>query len=78
MPCCRTRAGGTNPKRLPFTSLPLRVKLVTLEEDAELLGLLERYDQLLCDWESLSHRALKALAGRTPCQQERHDALRRP
>jgi hypothetical protein len=53
------------------------VKLVALEDDAELRALIERYEQLLCDWEDLSHRALKALAGRPYPPGERRDAVRR-
>jgi hypothetical protein len=53
------------------------VKLVTLEEDAELRGLIERYEQLLLDWEALSHRALKALAARPSVRREVGDGLRR-
>jgi hypothetical protein len=53
------------------------VKLVALEDDAELRALIERYEQLLCDWEDLSHRALKALAGRPSPPGERRDAVRR-
>ena len=58
-------------------SLSLAVKLVGQEEDAELRALIERYEQLLCDWEDLSHRALKALAGRPSPTGERRDAVRR-
>ncbi|QEE39024.1 hypothetical protein FV241_25150 [Methylobacterium sp. WL2] len=58
-------------------SLALQVKLVAREDDAELRGLIERYEQLLCDWEGLTHRALKALAVRPSPQGKRHDAVRR-
>lgn len=59
-------------------SLSLQVKLVAREEDAELRALIERYEQLLCDWEHLTHRALKALANRPTARRDPHDALRRP
>lgn len=59
-------------------SLSLQVKLVAREEDAELRALIERYEQLLYDWEHLTHRALKALADRPTPQSERLDALRCP
>ncbi len=63
----KTRPGANDPARPTRASLALPVKLVTLEEDAELRGLVERYEQLLCEWENLSHLALKALAvGRCP------------
>ena len=58
-------------------SLSLPVKLVAREDDAELRALIERYEQLLCDWKHLTHRALKALADRPIPRSERHDALRR-
>ena len=70
----RRAADSTRPT---VASLSLQVKLVAREDDAELRALIERYEQLLCDWEDLSHRALKALAGRPSCEGEHHDALRR-
>jgi len=55
----------------------LQVKLVPCAEDAELRALIERYEQLLCDWEDLSYRSIKALAVRPVQQRERRDAIRR-
>ncbi|MER2265629.1 hypothetical protein [Methylobacterium oxalidis] len=68
----------TDPTRLTVASLGIRAKLVTAEQDAELRALVERYEQLLCDWEGLTHRALKALCGRPQLKDERHDAPRHP
>jgi len=73
----RTRTRANDPARPTIASLCLSVKLVTLEEDAELRGLLERYEQLLLEWEALSHRALKALAARPSVRREVGDGLRR-
>lgn len=73
----KTRPGANDPARPTLASLALPVKLVTLEQDAELRGLIERYEQLLCEWENLSHRALKALAGRPMPRKEGRDVLRR-
>ncbi|MEA1835057.1 hypothetical protein U8607_23485 [Methylobacterium durans] len=42
------------------------------DQDAELRALIERYEQLLCDWENLSHRALKALSGYPTRTGKRH------
>ncbi|AWN41421.1 HNH endonuclease [Methylobacterium durans] len=66
MPRKRQRSRAIDPARPTVASLGLRAKLVTEEQDAELRALVERYEQLLCDWEDLSHRALKALSGRSP------------
>lgn len=71
------RRRAADPARPTLASLTLPVKLVTLEEDAELRGLIERYEQLLCEWENLSYRALKALAGRPSGQRESRNAVRR-
>jgi hypothetical protein len=68
---------AADPARPTVASLSLQVKLVAREDDAELRALIERYEQLLCDWEDLSHRALKALAGRPSPPGERRDAVRR-
>jgi hypothetical protein len=73
----RPRRRADDPARLTVASLSLPVKLVALEDDAELRALVERYEQLLWDWEDLSHRALKALAGRPAAPRERRDAVRR-
>ncbi|GEP08074.1 hypothetical protein MOX02_61120 [Methylobacterium oxalidis] len=68
----------TDSARPTVASLGLRAKLVTEEQDAELRALIERYEQLLCDWEGLTHRALKALSDRPQLRDERHDAPRHP
>ena len=73
----RPRNRAHNPTRPTVASLALQVKLITREEDAELRALIERYEQLLCDWEGLTHRALIALAARPNPQGERRDAVRR-
>ena len=77
MPQRRPRKRAADPARLTVESLSLPVKLVALEDDTELRALIERYEQLLSDWEDLSYRALKALAGRPSVQGERSNALRR-
>lgn len=77
MPHKRTRESATDPVRPTLASLVVPVKLVTLEKDAELRALIERYEQLLCEWESLSHRALKALSCRPLTNRKNGDALRR-
>ncbi|MHB2205599.1 hypothetical protein [Methylobacterium sp. CM6257] len=77
MPQRGPRRRAADPARPTVASLSLPVKLVALEDDAELRALIERYEQLLCDWEDLSHRALKALAGRRSPAGERRDAVRR-
>lgn len=77
MPRTKSRVRGIDPARPTLASLVLPVKLVTLENDAQLRALLERYEQLLCDWEDLSYRALKALAERSSFSEEARDAVRR-
>jgi hypothetical protein len=77
MPQRRPRVRADDPARPTVASLSLPVKLVALKDDAELRALVERYEQLLCDWEDLSHRALKALAGRPSPAGKRRDAVRR-
>ena len=74
----RPRRRADYPERQTVASLALQVKLVAREDDAELRALIERYEQLLCDWEGLTHRALKALAVRPNLHDERGDALHRP
>lgn len=69
---------AADPARPTVASLSLAVKLVALEDDEELRALIERYEQLLCDWEDLSHRALKALAARPSLPAEGSDAAQRP
>ena len=78
MPSTRSRSRVTDSARLTVASLGLHAKLVTEEQDAELRTLIERYEQLLCDWEGLTHRALKALSDRLQLRDERHDAPRHP
>ena len=77
MPQKSPRKRGAHPAHQTVASLSLQVKLVAREEDTELRALIERYEQLLCDWEHLTHRALKALAGRSTFRSERPDALSR-
>ena len=77
MPHKKPRQRAADPARLTVASLGLQVKLVGREEDEQLRALIERYEQLLCDWEHLSYQALKALADRPPLRSERSDAVRR-
>lgn len=77
MPRKKTRVSAVDPTRPSLASLVVPVKLVTLEKDAELRALLERYEQLLCDWENLSYRSLEALSGRPLPNRKNGDALRR-
>jgi hypothetical protein len=77
MPQRRPRRRAADPACPTVASLSLQVRLVTREEDAELRALIERYEQLLCDWEALSYRALKALSGRPLPNRKSGDALRR-
>lgn len=78
MPEKRPRNSPADPARLTVASLGFQVKLVSQEDDAELKAMLERYEQLLCDWEHLSHQALKALADRSPPNAKRRHAFRHP
>ncbi len=71
------RRRAADPACPTIASLSLQVKLIAREDDAELRALLERYEQLLCDWEGLSNRALKALSGRPLPNRKSGDALRR-
>lgn len=73
----KPRSRADNHASPTVASLSLQVKLVAREDDAELSALIERYEQLLCDWEGLTHRALKALAVRPNPKGERRDAVRR-
>ncbi|WP_375408044.1 hypothetical protein [uncultured Methylobacterium sp.] len=52
--------------------------LVSEEDDAEFKALIERYEQLLCDWEHLSHRAIEALSVRSHSTAKCRHALRHP
>ena len=78
MPKKRLRNRAADPARPTVASLGFQVKLVTYEDDAELKALIERYEQLLCDWEHLSDRALGALADRSHPNAKRRNALRHP
>lgn len=77
MPRSKPHRRAADPARLNSASLSLQVTLLAREEDAELRALIERYEQLLCDWEGLSVRALKVLAGRQIFSDGRRDAVRR-
>jgi len=76
MPHKKPRQRAADPARPTVASLGLQVKLVGREEDEQLRALIERYEQLLCDWEHLSYQALKALADRPTLRNERSDAVR--
>lgn len=77
MPRKKPRSGAADPVRPTVASLSLLAKLVSRDEDAELRALIERYEQLLCDWEGLSYRAIKALSDRPSLRRKPHDAPRR-
>ncbi|ACA17728.1 hypothetical protein M446_3325 [Methylobacterium sp. 4-46] len=72
------RSRAADPARPTVASLGLAATLVAREDDAELRALIERYERLLCEWESLSHRALRALSRRSPAATESRHAVRRP
>lgn len=78
MPTKPPRSRAIDAARPTVASLGLQVTLVAVENDAELRALIERYEQLLCEWENLSHRALKALSNRSRPHSEPRDAVRRP
>ena len=67
-----------DPTRSTVASLGFQVKLMSREDDTELKALVERYEQLLCDWEDLSHRGLKALADRSHLNTKSRHALHHP
>ncbi|POR39901.1 hypothetical protein CRT23_26915 [Methylobacterium sp. V23] len=77
MPHKKPRQRAADPARPTVASLGLQVRLISHEEDEQLRTLIERYEQLLCDWEHLSYQALKALADRPTLRSERSDAVRR-
>ena len=77
MPNKKLRQRAADPARPTVASLGLQVKLVGREEDEQLRALIERYEQLLCDWEHLSYQALKALADRPLIRSGGPDAVRR-
>lgn len=77
MPHKKPRQHTAEPARPTVASLGLQVRLVGREEDEQLRALIERYEQLLCDWEHLSFQALKALANRPTLESGRSDAVRR-
>ncbi|WP_336489398.1 hypothetical protein [Methylobacterium nigriterrae] len=78
MPDKPPRSRAADPARPTVASLGLAVKLVAQAHDAELKALLERYEQLLCDWEALSYRALKLLVDRSRPEPKRRHAVRHP
>ncbi|GJE41414.1 hypothetical protein [Methylobacterium soli] len=78
MPEKRPRSRAANPARLTVASLGLEAKLVSCKGEAELKVLIERYEQLLCEWESLSYRTIKALGDRSHPKPKRSNALRHP
>lgn len=75
MPRKKTCESAVDHARPTLASLAAPVKLITLEQDAELRALIERYEQLLCDWEDLSHRSLKALSRRPLLNRKNGDAF---
>ncbi len=77
MPQRRPHKRAADPARPTVAPLSLQVTLLAREEDFELRALIERYEQLLSDWEGLSHRALKVLARRPASSNEHSDAVRR-
>jgi len=77
MPHKKARQRAADPARPTVASLGFQVRLVGREEDEQLRALIERYEQLLCDWEHLSFQALKALGDRPTLKSGRSDAVRR-
>jgi hypothetical protein len=77
MPHKKPRQRAADPARPTVASLGVQVKLIGRDEDEQLRVLIERYEQLLCDWEHLSYRALKALADRPLIRSGGPDAVRR-
>lgn len=77
MPHRNPRQRATDPARPTLASLGLQVRLVSREDDEQLRALIERYEQLLSDWEQLSYRALKALTDRPNLPSGGADAVRR-
>lgn len=77
MPEKRPRRHAAEPARPRLTST-LPVTVLAEADYTELKVLLERYEQLLCDWEDLSHRALKVLARCSQVATRRPDAVRHP
>lgn len=78
MPNEPPRSRAADAARPTVATLGLRVTLVPQEDDAELRALVERYEQLLVEWEALSHRALKLLARRSRSSTGPSHALRHP
>ena len=78
MPQKRPRMRAADPARPTVASLGLQATLVSQADDAELKALVERYEQLLCDWEALSYRALKALADRSHPKPKCRHAVHHP
>jgi hypothetical protein len=77
MPHKKPRQRAADPARPTVASLGVQVKLIGRDEDEQLRALIERYEQLLCDWEHLSYQALKALADRPLIRSGGADAVRR-
>jgi hypothetical protein len=77
MPHEKPRQRAADPARPTVASLGVQVKLIGRDEDEQLRALIERYEQLLCDWEHLSYQALKALADRPLIRSGGPDAVRR-
>lgn len=77
MPHKNSRQRTVHPTHPTVASLGLQVKLVARGEEEHLRALIERYEQLLCDWEHLSYQTLKVLADTPTLRTERHDAVRR-
>lgn len=77
MPHKKLRQRAADPARPTVASLGVQVKLIGRDEDEQLRALIERYEQVLCDWEHLSYQALKALADRPLIRSGGPDAVRR-
>ena len=78
MPQKRPRMRAADPACSTVACLGLQVTLVSEADDAEFKALIERYEQLLCDWEHLSYRTLKVLTDRSHPKSKRRHALRHP
>jgi len=66
MPEERSPDRAADLSRPTVASLGLPVRLVSLEQDTELQFLIERYEQLLREWEHLADEALTLLSNRPP------------
>lgn len=74
----RPRRRAADPVRPTLAALSLPATLLAEADYAELKALIERYEQLLCDWEALPHRTLRALARCSRPTMGWPDAVRRP